>query len=64
VHGQPLEAARAAEFMTPPARKVRGPILDIHTHMNEPATNHELIDAARLYGITRIGRSCWRCDPC
>ena len=54
MHGQPLEAARGAEFMTPPARKVRGPILDVHTHMNEPATNHELIDAARLYGITRI----------
>jgi hypothetical protein len=54
VQGQSLEEARATAFTAPPPRKVRGPILDIHTHINEPATNHELIDAARRYGITRI----------
>lgn len=54
MHGQPLDEARVAEFGAPPPRKVRGPIIDIHTHMTEPATNHELVDAARLYGISRI----------
>jgi predicted TIM-barrel fold metal-dependent hydrolase len=28
--------------------------VDIHTHATEPATNPELIEAARLYGITTI----------
>ncbi len=54
MHWQSLEEARAAQFTTPPPRKVRCPIVDMHTHMTEPGTNHELVDAARLYGITRI----------
>ena len=54
MHGQPLEEARAGDFMAPPARKVAGPIVDMHTHMTEPATNSELVDAARRYGVTRI----------
>jgi hypothetical protein len=54
VHGQPLEIARAARFASPPPRKVRGPIVDVHTHANEPATNHELIDAARVYGVAKV----------
>ncbi len=54
MHGQPLEEARAAHFAAPPPRKVQGPIIDVHTHMTEPAADHELADAARLYGISRI----------
>jgi len=54
VHGQALEAARAAGFASPPARKVRGPVVDIHTHATEPGTNHELIEAARLYGVAQV----------
>ncbi len=54
MHGQPLEDAQATGFTTPPPRKVRGPIVDMHTHMTEPARNHELMEAARLYGITRV----------
>ncbi len=52
--GQPLEDARATGFASPPPRKGRGPIVDIHTHATEPATNHELIEAARLYGISTV----------
>ncbi|HLJ60373.1 MAG TPA: amidohydrolase family protein [bacterium] len=54
MHGQPLDDAQATGFRTPPPRKVRGPIVDVHTHMTEPATNHELVDAARVYGVNRI----------
>jgi predicted TIM-barrel fold metal-dependent hydrolase len=54
VHGQPLDAARAAGFASPPPRKVSGPVIDVHTHATEPARNHELIEAARAYGITRV----------
>ena len=54
MHGQPLEDARANAFASPPPRKVRGPIIDVHTHPAEPATNHELIEAARLYHITTL----------
>jgi predicted TIM-barrel fold metal-dependent hydrolase len=54
VHGQPLETARATAFASPPPRKVHGPIIDVHTHATEPATNHELIEAARTYGLARI----------
>jgi predicted TIM-barrel fold metal-dependent hydrolase len=54
MHGQPLDEARGTGFMAPPARKVACPIIDVHTHMTEPATDHELVDAARRYGIARI----------
>ncbi len=54
MHGQPLDEARATGFTTPPPRKVRCPIVDVHTHMTEPARDHELVEAARLYGVTRI----------
>ncbi len=54
MHGQALDAARSTGFTTPPARKVATPIVDMHTHMTEPARNHELVDAARLYGVSRI----------
>ncbi|HLW58500.1 MAG TPA: amidohydrolase family protein [bacterium] len=54
MQGQPLEHARAKGFASPPPRKIRGPIVDVHTHTTEPATNHELIEAARLYGITTL----------
>jgi len=54
MHGQPLENAQAAGFGTPPPRAVACPITDVHTHMTEPATNHELVDAARRYGVTRL----------
>jgi predicted TIM-barrel fold metal-dependent hydrolase len=54
VHGQPLDAARATGFASPPPRKVQGPIVDVHTHATEPATNHELIEAARRYGIAKV----------
>jgi len=54
MQGQPLEEATAAGFRTPPPHKVRGPIVDVHTHMTEPAMNHELVDAARIYGIGPI----------
>jgi len=54
MHGQPLSEASAAGFRTPPPHKIAGPIVDVHTHMTEPATNHELVDAARVYGVTRI----------
>ncbi len=54
MHGQPLDEARAAGFRIPPPRKASCPIIDVHTHMTEPATNHELVSAARLYGVTRI----------
>ena len=54
MHGQPLEEAQADGFATPPPRAAACPIVDMHTHMTEPATNHELVDAARRYGITRL----------
>ncbi len=54
MHGQSLDEARATGFGTPPPRKVRGPLVDVHTHMTEPATNHELVEAARRYGVTRL----------
>jgi predicted TIM-barrel fold metal-dependent hydrolase len=54
MHGQPLDEANAAGFRTPPPHKVRGPIVDVHTHMTEPATNHELVEAARIYGVGPI----------
>jgi predicted TIM-barrel fold metal-dependent hydrolase len=54
MHGQPLEEAQAAGFGSPPPRKVACPIVDVHTHMTEPVTNHELIEAARRYGVTRL----------
>jgi Amidohydrolase len=54
MHGQSLDEAQAARFGAPPPRAVACPILDVHTHMTEPATNHELIDAARRYGVTRL----------
>src|SRR5689334_12136421 len=55
MHGQPLDEAQAAGFGTPPPRAVTCPIVDVHTHMTEPATNHELVEAARRYGVTRLG---------
>jgi predicted TIM-barrel fold metal-dependent hydrolase len=54
VHRQTLDDARATGFASPPPRKGRGPIVDIHTHAIEPAMDHELIEAARLYGIQRL----------
>ena len=54
MQGQPLNEAQAAGFGAPPLRAVACPIADVHTHMNEPATDHELVEAARRYGITRI----------
>lgn len=54
MHGQTLADAQSTGFTTPPPRKVRCPIIDVHTHMTEPSRNHELIDAARRYGITRL----------
>lgn len=54
MHGQPLEDAGAAAFAAPPPRKVRCPITDMHTHMAERAPDHELVDAARRYGVTRL----------
>jgi predicted TIM-barrel fold metal-dependent hydrolase len=54
VHGQPLKVARAAGFASPPPRKVRGPVIDVHTHASEAATNHELIEAGRTYGIAKV----------
>jgi hypothetical protein len=54
VNGQPLEAARATGFAAPPPRKIPGPVIDVHTHANEPARNDELINAARTYGISKI----------
>lgn len=54
MHGQSLDEARATEFMAPPPRKVAGAVVDMHTHMTEPATNHELVDAGRRYGVGRI----------
>ena len=54
MHGQPLDEARATGFASPPPRKVRGAIVDVHTHATEPATDHELIEAARVYGITTL----------
>jgi hypothetical protein len=54
VKGQPLETARAKGFAAPPSRKVSGPVIDVHTHANEPARNHELIDAARTYGVSKV----------
>ena len=54
MNGQPLEAARARGFAAPPPRKVPGAVIDVHTHANEPARNHELIDAARTYGISKV----------
>jgi hypothetical protein len=54
MHGQTLVEAEATGFTTPPPRKVQCPIIDVHTHMTEPARNHELIDAARRYGVTRL----------
>ena len=54
MHGQPLEEARASGFTTPPPHKVAGPIVDMHTHMTEPASDRELVEAARTYRITRV----------
>ncbi len=54
MNGQPLDAARATGFAAPPPRKIPGPVIDIHTHANEPARNHELIEAARTYGVSKI----------
>jgi hypothetical protein len=54
MHGQPLDEARAAGYRTPPPHKVACPIADMHTHMTEPRTDHELVEAARIYGIRRI----------
>lgn len=54
MHGQPLHEAQRDGFATPPPRKVSCPIVDVHTHMTEPGSNHELVDAARRYGVTRI----------
>jgi len=53
-HEQPLKEAQAAGFGAPPPRAVACPIIDVHTHMTEPATNHELVDAARRYAVTRL----------
>ena len=55
MRGQPLDEAQADGFGTPPPRAVACPIVDMHTHMSEPATNHELVEAARRYGVTRLG---------
>jgi len=54
MHGQPLDEAQAAGFDAPPPRAVACPIVDMHTHMTEPGTNHELVDAARRYDVTRL----------
>ena len=54
MQGQPLDEAQAAGFGAPPLRAVTCPIVDVHTHMTEPATDHELVEAARRYGVTRI----------
>jgi predicted TIM-barrel fold metal-dependent hydrolase len=54
VHGQSLEEARTTGFAAPPPRKAQGPIVDAHTHITEPATNHELIEAARVYRIATL----------
>ncbi|HEV2357018.1 MAG TPA: amidohydrolase family protein [bacterium] len=54
MQGQPLDEARAHGFATPPPRAVSCPIADMHTHMTDPATNHELLEAARRYGVTRV----------
>ena len=54
MHGQPLEEARAAGFATPPPHKIAGPIVDMHTHMTEPVADHELVEAARIYHVSRI----------
>jgi len=55
MQGQPLDEAQADGFDSPPPRAVACPVVDMHTHMTEPATNHELVDAARRYGVTRLG---------
>ena len=55
MNGQHLDEAQRDGFASPPPRKVSCPIVDMHTHMTEPGTNHELVDAGRRYGIARIG---------
>src|SRR5690606_33454074 len=50
-----VERARAAGFAQPPARKVNCPIVDIHTHTWSVEAARPLVEAARLYGIQRLG---------
>lgn len=50
-----LERARAEGFSRPPRRKTDGPIVDIHTHAWAPEAADPLFEAARLYGIGKLG---------
>src|SRR5690625_5121546 len=50
-----LEQARATGFSQPPPRKVDCPIVDIHTHTWSLEAARPLFEAARLYGIDKLG---------
>lgn len=50
-----VERAKAAGFAAPPPRKVQCPIVDIHTHTWTVDAARPLFEAARIYGIQRLG---------
>lgn len=50
-----MERALAEGFAQPPPRKVDCPIVDIHTHTWSLPAARPLFEAARLYGIDKLG---------
>lgn len=42
------------DYRAVPRRKLAGPIVDVHTHVNDAASAKLFFDAARAYGITRV----------
>ena len=50
-----LERARSVGFGQPPPRKVDCPIVDVHTHAWSLESAAPLFEAARLYGVDKLG---------
>jgi len=49
-----VEQARQQGFRVPPPSKVAVPIIDVHTHAFPDRPTHELVEAARAYGVERL----------
>lgn len=49
-----VEQARREGFRIPPAPRVSTPLFDVHTHAFPDRPSHELVEAARLYGVERL----------
>lgn len=52
--GRPEYNRLGLDYRHPPARRSRGPICDIHSHIHAGPQSLTFFEAARLYGVTRV----------